>query len=131
MASQSPTLTRVPASEAAHAFAMLAGMDPTGQQTPQGAARSGECYRIEGARGFARCAVSFSNATAWIHAAAGEGEGMTADALSVIEAQAIVRGCRRVGFQTIRRGLVRRALRLGYRITSNVGTGFVLVKQIP
>ncbi|WP_302172874.1 hypothetical protein [uncultured Hydrogenophaga sp.] len=131
MASIAPTLTRVPASEAAQAFAKLADMDPTGQQTPQGAARAGECFRIEGTRGLARCAVSFRDSTAWIHAAVGEGEGMTADALSIIEAQALVQGCRRVGFQTIRRGLVRRALRLGYRITSNVGTGFVLVKQIP
>jgi hypothetical protein len=56
---------------------------------------------------------------------------MTAEGLQMIEAQAVARGCRRVGFQTVRRGLVRRAMRRGYRITSETGAGFVLVKDIP
>lgn len=131
MAAQGPTLTRMPRSEAAQAFAVLAGMDPAGQATPASAASSGECYRVQAERGALCYSVSFTDATAWIHGAAGQGQGMTAEGLAMIEAQAITRGCRRVGFQTIRRGLVRRALRQGYRITSNVGAGFVLVKQLP
>lgn len=131
MAAQGPTLTSMPSSEAAQAFAVLQGMDPEGVQTPEGAARSGECYRLQGERGAVVYAVSFTDATAWIHGAAGQGQGMTAEGLAMIEAQAITRGCRRVGFQTIRRGLVRRAMRQGYRITSNVGAGFVLVKSLP
>lgn len=121
---------RVTAAEAAQSFAVLQGMDPAGQSAPEGAARAGECYRLQAGPGSLVYAVSFTDGTAWIHAAAGQGQGMTAEGLAMIEAQAIVRGCRRVGFQTIRRGLVRRAMRQGYRITSNVGTGFVLVKEL-
>jgi len=35
-----------------------------------------------------------------------------------------------VGFQTLRRGLVRRAKKHGYRITRQVGAGFVLEKAL-
>ena len=119
------------AAHAAQAFAGLAGMDPERAQTPQGAARAGECYRMQGTRGELVYSVSFGHGVAWINAAAGQGTGLTAEGLSMIEAQAITRGCRRVGFQTLRRGLVRRARQQGYRITSAVGDGFVMVKDIP
>lgn len=129
MAHRSPTLTAIGQAEAARAFVGL--VDPEGIATPASAAKSGECFRLEAETGALRYAVSFGHGAAWITGAAGQGQGMTAEGLRMIEAQALARGCRRVGFQTVRRGLVRRAIRQGYRITSETGAGFVLVKDIP
>lgn len=117
--------------QAARAFAACAGLDPEGMETPEGAAAAGECFELHTDTGALFLSVSFSDGVGWIHAAAGTGQGMTAEGLRAVECQAIARGCRKVGFQTVRRGLVQRAKKHGYRITRQVGAGFVLVKALP
>ncbi len=114
--------------QAARAFAACAGLDPEGQETPEGAAAAGECFELRTAAGVLHLSVSFGEGVAWIHAAAGVGQGMTAEGLQAVERTARARGCGLVGFQTMRRGLVQRAKKQGYRITRQVGAGFVLVK---
>lgn len=62
----------------------------------------------------------------WIGGAVGKGSGdLTAAGLAFAEATARQAGCMAVGFQTARRGLVRKALRLGY-----VADGFQLKKAL-
>ncbi len=54
----------------------------------------------------------------WVNAAAGKGRAdMTRTGLEFIEQCARQAGCREVGFTTARRGLVRKACRLGYRLS--------------
>ena len=54
----------------------------------------------------------------WVNAAAGNGQrDMTRTGLEFIEQCARQAGCREVGFTTTRRGLVRKACRLGYRLS--------------
>lgn len=65
------------------------------------------------------------NGVAWIDAAKGTGAtDWTAHLLPIIEAQAA--GCKAVGFQTARRGLVKKARQQGYTVT-----GWILKKKLP
>ncbi len=115
---------------AARAFVACAGLDAAGIATPESAAAAGECFELQTDTGRLVVSVSFTNGVGWVNGAAGTGDGMTAAGLQAIERQAISRGCSQVGFQTVRRGLVRRAKKHGYRITSQVGAGFVLLKAL-
>ncbi|MEH0165576.1 hypothetical protein [Roseateles microcysteis] len=124
-------LTRASVEQAAEAFKACAGLDPQGRATPMSAALAGESFKVETDSG--ACIYTLSARAAgrcWIHAAAGTGQGMTEAGLSVIEAQARAVGCASVAFQTMRRGLVHKALALGYSIAGSVGRGFILEKQI-
>lgn len=63
----------------------------------------------------------------WIQGAVGTGSGdLTLNGLQFAEATARKVGCTSVGFQTARRGLVRKATRLGYR-----ADGSQLTKALP
>lgn len=117
-------------SEARQAFARLAGLDPEGLDAHLTAADIGQCFQLTNPRGSVVYSVGPANKSFWIHAAAGMGQGMTEAGLAAIECQARRSGCRVVGFQTLRRGLIRRAQRLGYAICGAVGTGFILRKNI-
>ena len=123
-------MTPVAREQAARAFAACAGLDPEQNATPESAAASGECFRLDMDTGQVFFALEFAGPVGWIHAAAGNGGGMTAAALAAIERKALAEGCQVVGFQTVRRGLVRRAKKHGYRITRQVGAGFVLEKAL-
>lgn len=123
-------MTPVAREQAARAFAACAGLDPERTATPESAAASGECFRLDTETGQLFFALEFGGGVGWIHAAAGTGCGMTAAGLAAIERKAAAEGCRVVGFQTVRRGLVRRAKKHGYRITRQVGAGFVLEKAL-
>jgi hypothetical protein len=122
-------VTPIPREQAARAF-VACGPDPEGIATPESAAASGECFRLDTDTGSLMFALSFEDRVGWIHAAAGTGCGMTAAGLEAIERKARAEGCRLVGFQTLRRGLVRRARKHGYRITRQVGAGFILEKAL-
>ena len=123
-------MTPIPREQAARAFAACAGLDPQGSATPESAAASGECFRLETDTGALFFALQCADRTAWIHAAAGTGTGMTAAGFRAIELHARYAGCAVVSFQTVRRGLVRKAKKHGYRIARQVGGGFVLEKVI-
>ncbi len=80
------------------------------------------CVRVSGAQGSAVLALQEQNGVLWVEAAQAEGEttrmtDLLDDVLSASDATSIA-------FMTQRRGLVRRALARGYRIT-----GYVLKKD--
>lgn len=106
------------------------GLDPEGFETPQQAAQRGDCYQLTTPTGRLIYSASPQGNVYWIHGAAGTGHDMTRRGLAAIEYQARQYGCRLVGFQTMRRGLVRRAADLGYRITGIRGQGFELHKAL-
>lgn len=126
---QKVTLTRL---DAATAAAMLAGLekfDPRGIATAAdlGAMTAGgECFALTDDAG-AQCiyVIRVRNGQAWIQAAAGHGAAdVTALTLPTIELQAS--HLQSVAFQTMRPGLVRKASKLGYRVT-----GWILRKDLP
>lgn len=128
------SLTSASQSEAARAYAPYAAkLDPTGEGSPESWAAFGRSFELRTPTGRAIFSIDTScegGALCWIDAAAGTGEGMTERGLPIIEQQARVAGCSAVAFQTLRRGLVRRVQRLGYRIAGTVGRGFILRKTI-
>lgn len=129
-ATQGLTLRRIGTDEAAQAFAACVGLDPEGRATPHTAAAAGECFAVEGQNGAVAVSVQFRRGVAWIVAAAGGGGGMAGPVLAYLERIAAARGCRRIGFQTVRAGLQRVAQRQGYEMTENIGRGVKLAKNL-
>lgn len=129
MAHEETALIAIPRETAARAFQACAGLDPDGVETPDSAAHAGDCYAISGRNGVLVLSIRIEDGTAWIVAAAGTGEGMTADGLRAVEAYGRSRGCRAVGFQTLRRGLVKQAQALGYRAEPHE-RGHLLAKEL-
>ena len=127
---QALTLWRVTWQEAARAFMACAGLDPEGKATPEQAAQAGECFAAAGKGGEVAFCVSFRGGVAWVHAAAGGGQGMAADTLAIIERLARAHQCFIVAFQTMRPGLQRVATRRGYTVTDTIGAGWKLEKQL-
>lgn len=115
---------------AAQAYEAHVHLDPEGIATPESLAAAGPSFGIETEQGRTVFTLSSAGGVCWIHAAAGTGYGMTRPAFAVIEQIAARAGCKRVAFQTLRRGLVRRARRLGYHITGQVGHGHILSKEL-
>lgn len=115
---------------AAQAYAAHVHLDPQGIATPESLAAAGLSFGLESEAGRVVFTLSTTGRECWIHAAAGTGYGMTAATFCIIEQIAGRAGCNRVAFQTVRRGLVRRARRLGYRIAEQVGQGHILRKEI-
>lgn len=126
---QALTLERISQAEAARAFSVCAGLDPQGIETPQSAAQAGECFAAVGQGGRVALALDFGGGVAWVIAAAGGGTGMAGATLAAVEHLARQRGCQLVGFQTMRRGLVRVASKRGY-LASACGPGVRLQKVI-
>lgn len=123
-------MSTVEPDEAARIFAPLVGLDPQRSATAEGIAKAGPTFRIETGVGHAVFTLSAKAGFCWVHAARGAGQGMTEVGLNVIEQIARQAGCHAVGFQTLRRGLVRKAQRLGYRIAGQINTGHILEKSI-
>lgn len=133
MANDAPLIVhmgQVHPAAAAQAYAAHVHLDPEGIATPESLAAAGPSFGIETEQGRTVFTLSAAGGVCWIHAAAGTGYGMTAPGFAVIEQIAARAGCRRVEFQTLRRGLVRRARRLGYHITGQVGHGHILSKDL-
>lgn len=127
---QTLTLTRISTEQAERAFVACAGLDPEGEATPESAAAAGECFAVEGPRGTVAVSVEFAKPVAWIVAAAGGGGGMASETLGAVESLARARGCAVIGFQTLRRGLMRVAKRRGYIETGRIGIGVKLEKNL-
>lgn len=126
---QALTLQRISKTEAARAFVACAGLDPQGTETPESAARAGECFELSGQPGRAVLSLQFNGGGAWILAAAGGGDFMAGKGLPVLEGYARARGCASIGFQTMRPGLVRIAQRAGY-VKAAIGSGYRLEKKL-
>lgn len=101
--------------------------DPAGLEDADSAVVGCQSFRLDGSAGHAVFTLDgLRSGTVWIRAAAGEGPGdMTAQTLQAIEAMAAQVQARRLGFQTARPGLVRKAARHGYRVT-----GWILQKDL-
>ena len=131
MAHDPQDLSRASQAEAVRAFSRCLGLDPQGQATPESAAAAGELFKLCGPGGHVVMSVEFDpGGVAWIHAAAGQGQGMTAQALACVERLAATRNCHAVEFQTLRAGLVRLAERSGYRRAAPIGAGVIMQKAI-
>lgn len=76
----------------------------------------GQCFTAATENAQVVYVMTVSNGIAWIDATKGAGPiDWAAHLLPIIEAQA--KGCRAVGFQTRRAGLVKKAQKQGYKIT--------------
>jgi len=116
--------------EAARAFEACAGLDPEGVETPQSAAAAGQCFRLTTDTGRMVLSVGGKGRALWCFAAAGEGEGMTDAGLNCLEMLASATGYNAVTFQTMRRGLAKRARARGYAVIGQAGAGNILQKAI-
>lgn len=120
-------LTQIDADTAAALLVGVAGRDPSGLSTEQSmhhTARCGQCYAATSESGQAVYVVRVENGVAWVDAAKGFGAtDWTAALLPIIEMQA--KGLASVGFQTERRGLVKRAQKQGYHIA-----GYIMKKGL-
>uniref|UniRef100_UPI0035AE9A21 hypothetical protein n=1 Tax=Hylemonella sp. TaxID=2066020 RepID=UPI0035AE9A21 len=114
---------------AAQAFAACRRFSPDGT-TPEQAAQRGDCYQLTTPGGQLVYSAAPMGDVYWVHAAAGTGQGMTARGLAAIEYQARQFGCRTVAFLTIRKGLIRKALRLGYVFGVPVPDGYTMKKDL-
>lgn len=123
-------IERIPNHEAAQAFRACAGLDPEGIDTPESAAWAGLCLRLRIDTGELVLSVGHRAGALWCFGAAGQGRGMTGAGLDCLERLARDSGLTRVGFQTVRRGLVKRATVRGYKITEKIGQGARLEKVL-
>lgn len=95
------------------------------------AVRGAECWQLDTGAGRIVYALRQVDALLWIDAAAGATTSpKLAALLATIERRAAELGTVAVGFQTVRRGLVRAAKRLGYEIKTTLADGWVLGKAI-
>lgn len=107
-----------------------AGLDPEGKATPESAAQAGDCFAVTGKGGEVAISVAFRGGVAWVIAAAGGGHRMAAPTLEIIERLARAHDCFVIAFQTMRQGLRRVAMGMGYETVSNIGPGWKLEKRI-
>lgn len=123
-------LQAVSREQAARAFMACAGLNPSGYETPDSMAARGANFELTTDHGSAVYGVRRDGETLWCIAAAGQGSGMARAGLDYLERQARANRCTRVGFQTVRRGLVRIAEKQGFEVVRQVGAGFVLEKKV-
>lgn len=105
-------------------------LDPDGIATPQSAAQSGQSFVLTNSAGRLTFTASIKGRALWVHAAAGEGQGMAAAGLHCLEQIARANRVQSVEFQTLRMGLVRVAEKRGYRVARRQGQGYVMAKGI-
>lgn len=103
-------------------------LDPRGISSAadiQTMTENGQCFSAVSGQASAVYVVQVINGVAWINGCKGQGSINWQNVLlPLIEQQA--GGCKAVGFQTKRRGLVKAAQRQGYEIT-----GWILKKMLP
>jgi hypothetical protein len=113
---------------AAEALARAGITDPRGVNTAADIARHGQCMRLRTAWGEAVMVVRIDGETFWIDAAAGRGVMPLLDAL--VTSAARHAGCKRVRFETARRGLQRIArMTPGWRVCERIAGAVVLEKE--
>lgn len=120
---------------AARALAGLEVLDPRGVMRPSDIddlVQRGHCYEITGAAS-AVFVVNAHNGIAWVDALRGFGTGtvdVTQLLAELLEHQAAEVGLHAIAFQTSRPGLMRKALRLGYRVTKMLEHGWSMRKDL-
>lgn len=123
-------LQAVSRDDAARAFGACVALNPSGHESAQSMAARSANFVYSTETGRVVYGVMRNGETLWCVAAAGQGSGMARAGLDYLERQARANRCSRVGFQTVRRGLVRIAEKQGFEVVRQVGTGFVLEKRV-
>lgn len=89
--------------------------------TPEGIAAHGECFELRTPGGVGVFVLRRKGSVLWVDgAAATEGGGLTGPGLALMVQIARQTGCRKVAFETGRRGLVRLAKKQGARVAGVV-----------
>ena len=99
-----------------------------GKYSVESMIQRGQCFVVGGDTGqVAAYVLQAQGPELWVMAAAGGEQGtcVTTALTALIEAQARAHGFASVGFQTKRRGLVRKAEKLGYEVA-----GYIMRKKI-
>lgn len=120
-------LTPITEAEALQDLQATTRNDPTGLATHESLAASGQAFELEAGGGGGLFVVSRRGSMLWVHAAHGgdSADDLTELGLELIEEMARRAGCDTVGFQTARRGLVRKTERLGYE-----PAGWIMKKRV-
>jgi hypothetical protein len=117
---------KISTSEAASFLGRHRLIDPKGAETLADALNGAACFAIENDNGKSVFAARLDGGKLWITAAAGSGRAAVFDSLeSGIVKLAQAAKADKVGFQTARRGLVKKATNAGYIVT-----GYILEKAI-
>lgn len=117
---------KISTSEAASFLGRHRLIDPQGAETLAGALHGAACFAVEDESGKAVFAAKLHGGKLWISAAAGGGKAAVFDSLeSAIVQLAKAAKAESIGFQTARRGLVKKAKGAGYIVT-----GYILEKAI-
>lgn len=104
--------------------------DPCGRDTVRSAVAGAQCWAFYTPHGLAVVAVRITGPRAWITAAASRTvQAMASPVLTMIEAQAAGQGAQYIGFQTVRRGLLRLARARGYQVRP-AGAGWYARKEL-
>lgn len=112
--------------DAARAFSVIPVPDPSGRSTPETLAAAGQAFELSVSNGSAVFVVNKNGGQLWIQAAAGAAaDNLTEIGLDLIEEMARQADCTQVAFQTMRRGLVKKANQRGYEIA-----GWILKKAV-
>lgn len=123
-------LAPIPRDQAERVFAAAGVLDPEGLATPRSVAQAGQCFALSFPHGSAVLSVGNEGGVLWCYGLAGQGRDMTRAADAVLCRIARLSGFQRIGFQTARRGLVRRCRALGYTVAGQIGRGFKMEKDL-
>jgi len=119
-------VTEISESDAVRAFSVTHVPDPQGTSTPETLAAAGQAFELKAQGGSGVFVVAQQGDMLWVQAAAGHAaDDLTQIGLDLVEEMAKQLKCQRVGFQTARPGLLRKAERLGYQVN-----GWILKKEV-
>ena len=121
------TVREIDADAAAAALQGVAALDPRGIGTDADmlqAARAGRCFELAGDGVRAVYVLEVHEGSVWVQALRGAGDVDLCEVMDgLVTAQC--QGFKTMGFQTARRGLMRKATRLGWRVS-----GWILRKEM-
>lgn len=104
-------------------------IDPAGVATLASVCNSGSAFSFNTATGPITYVQNVSRGVFWVAAAAGDTRGEAKRVFEHLETKARGMGCRRIGFQTVRRGLGLIAKKRGY-IGAPCGSGWAFTKEL-
>ena len=116
----------IPPEVAARVMAGLSHLDPRGLMTEDDVlptCHHGRCIAVKGEGGAGAAVLIEQNGVVWVEAF--KAEGASAGLSEDLDAELCKSGAKAIAFMTKRRGLVRRAERLGYHVA-----GYVMTKEI-
>lgn len=119
-------VTHIGPDEAAAVMTAAGLFDPSGRSTPASIARGGDCYKLRDGEQEGVFVLSKQGDRLWVKgAAAVRSQGLLEIGFGLVDQIAAQAGCRRIGFQTGRPGVVKLARRKGFKVV-----GFIMEKAI-